>query len=224
MTEQPTDVSELIDAIDAVIARCKALGEQHAALIAEARASLAAAASEPVPYQLVDPTPARRTKRRYAHELYPHAGETETRPLDVEVPYLWARYVGFNILGTSWHEVEPRSAAGARVQEWRDAGRIAALADALQRGVTGDEAWAWADGLLTDDMEPAWERACAVLGDDVIRSIKPYPCGPEPAHHYHDGERNPRGWTPSILIRIPESVCPECTEPIEALTPEATPS
>ena len=27
----------------------------------------------------------RRTKRRYAHELYPHAEEGETRPLEVEV-------------------------------------------------------------------------------------------------------------------------------------------
>ena len=32
-----------------------------------------------------------RTKRRYAHELYPHAGEYEVRPLAVEVPYLYAQ-------------------------------------------------------------------------------------------------------------------------------------
>ena len=42
----------------------------------------------------------RRTKRRYAHELYPHADEFEVRKLAVEVPYLYARAIGFEIEGT----------------------------------------------------------------------------------------------------------------------------
>jgi hypothetical protein len=33
------------------------------------------------------PKPERRTKRRYAHELYPHGEEGGTRSLEVEVPY-----------------------------------------------------------------------------------------------------------------------------------------
>lgn len=53
----------------------------------------------------------RRTKRRYAHELYPHE-EGTIRPLEVEVPYLYARALGLEIGGTSWLTVEPRSIAG----------------------------------------------------------------------------------------------------------------
>ena len=39
----------------------------------------------------------RRTIRRYAHEMYPHAEEGETRALAVEVPYLYARAVGLDV-------------------------------------------------------------------------------------------------------------------------------
>ena len=37
--------------------------------------------------------PVRRTIRRYAHEIYPHGNEGETRDLAVEVPYLYARAI-----------------------------------------------------------------------------------------------------------------------------------
>ena len=52
----------------------------------------------------------RRTKRRYAHELYPHAAEGDIRPLDVEVPYRIARAVGFDVQGTGWlnDDVDPK--------------------------------------------------------------------------------------------------------------------
>lgn len=51
-------------------------------------------------------TPARRTKRRYAHELYPHAEEWETPLLEVEVPYPYARAIGFDVLETGWFDAE----------------------------------------------------------------------------------------------------------------------
>ena len=54
------------------------------------------------------------SKRRYAHELYPHAEDWQTRPLTVEVPYLYARAIGYSISGTSWSKVEPPSIGGPR--------------------------------------------------------------------------------------------------------------
>ena len=35
----------------------------------------------------------RRTKRRYAFELFPHADEGEVRPLSIDVPYLYGAVV-----------------------------------------------------------------------------------------------------------------------------------
>ena len=46
----------------------------------------------------------RRTIRRYAHEMYPHAEEGETRALAVEVPYLYAKAVGLDVWGTGWDD------------------------------------------------------------------------------------------------------------------------
>lgn len=163
-------------------------------------------------------TPMRRTKRRYAHELYPHAVEGETRPLAVEVPYRYARAVGLDVYGTSWGSVEPPSLAAARISKFSAAARIALLADALAQGLTGDEAWTWADQHDADGMESFYERAAqhGILTDQ----IKPYPCGPEPDHHFHDGDPMPPfGWRSSVLIETPESACDECTEPIDAATP-----
>ena len=157
----------------------------------------------------------RRTKRRYAHELYPHAGEYETRPLAVEVPYLYARMVGLDVFGTNWHEVPER--AGARVAEYVAAVRLALLADAIHQGLTGDEAWTWANERVTEDSEIAYERAFH-YGVATDR-IKPYPCGPEPADHYHSGEPNVRGWRPSTRAPVPESECPDCTEPAAEVAP-----
>lgn len=163
-----------------------------------------------------DTTTRRRTKRRYAHELYPHAAEWQTRPLSVEVPYLYARFVGYGLHGTGWSETDPgaRGAAG-RVMEYLAAARIALLADALAHGYTGDEAWAWADERVTDDMEVAYERACDVLTEEVVRSIKPYPCGPTPDNHDHYSAADARGWRHVIRVEGAEEDCPDCTEPTD---------
>jgi hypothetical protein len=153
-----------------------------------------------------------QTKRRYAHELYPHPGETEIRPLSVEVPYLIARANGYDIDGTSWAEVEPRSAAGERVEKYLYAAHVAFLADALLQGMSGQDAWAWAAQRLGGDSvgEWLWERA-EHYGVPVAQ-IKPYPCGPEPDHHDHYSNGS---WGYVTRIPVPESECAECTEPVE---------
>jgi hypothetical protein len=156
----------------------------------------------------------RRMKRRFAHELYPHPTGGETRPLSVEVPYLYARMVGLDVTDTGWSQVEPRTTAGDRITEYINTARIALLADALEQGKTGDEAWAWADQRVTDDMECAWERAHEVLGIEHLRgAIKPYPCGPEPQRHWHYGPPSASGTRLTTLIDGTESACDECTEP-----------
>ena len=155
-------------------------------------------------------TEARRTKRRYAHELYPHAEEGEIRSLVVDVPYWYSRMVGLELMGTNWSSVEPRSLGGARVQDFISAARIALLADALAQGITGDEAWAWATERVTDDMECAYDRA--VHYGVPLRAIKPYPCGGEPDRHDHLGNPDARGMQIVTRIDGPESDCDECTE------------
>ena len=158
-------------------------------------------------------TAQRRTKRRYAHELYPHAGEWEVRPLAVEVPYLYARMAGLSLFGTSWTQVEPRVAAGERTMQYIAAAEVALLADALAQGLTGDEAWRWAAERVTEDLEMAYERA-AHYGVPLDR-IKPYPCGPEPEHHDHLDEPDPRrGWRTVTRVEGRESDCPDCTEEV----------
>lgn len=167
--------------------------------------------------------PKMRTKRRYAHELYPHAEEGETRPLAVEMPYLYALFVGLSIQGTDWFELghkdrshEERVLSYERTMTFIRAKRTALLADALLQGMTGDEAWAWADERAWDESsEIAYERA-AHYGVP-IEDIKPYPILKERDSHDHRTERGPndRGW---FIKRIEgkESECPECCEPIEA--------
>ena len=155
------------------------------------------------------------TIRKYAHELYPHAEEGETRPLVVEVPYLYAQAIGLNVWGTGWSDVEPRQLMAARTQQLVYARREAFMADAMLQGLTGDEAWTWADRLGWDETgEWAYERATH-YGVPVDR-IKPYPCGPEPEHHHHmasTGDVTGHGRMTSIHCR--ESECPSCTEPTE---------
>lgn len=158
----------------------------------------------------------RRTIRRYAHELFPHGEEGETSDLAVEVPYLYARAIGFETWGTGWHESlaadrpqAEREIAGSRIHHLIDARRLAFLADALQ---AGQEAWEWADVRAMDEAaERAYERAIH-YGVPCDR-IQPYPCGPEPDHHDHmasTGDVTGHG----IVTRIdcPESECPTCTE------------
>ncbi|WP_230670975.1 hypothetical protein [Rathayibacter sp. Leaf248] len=161
--------------------------------------------------------PERRTKRRYAHELYPHAEEGQIRPLAEEVPYLYARAQGFEVEGTGWFDYKTPAASArsvARTSELILSRHVAFLADALAQGMAGDEAWAWAVGHAAEESgELVWERA-EVYGVDP-ELIKPYPCGPEPESHYHFDPARP-GTRYVVRAGMPESKCEQCTEPIEA--------
>lgn len=164
------------------------------------------------------PAPERRTKRRYAHELYPHAEEWETRPLEVEVPYRLARAVGFDVNGTSWYDAETpgeRERMADRTMQMINETRIALLTVALHKGMTGDEAWAWVDQNVHEEMEQLYD-SCKEYGVDVHR-IKPYPCGPERDQHDHLGDlhtRNGIEYFTVTRVQGKESECDECTEPI----------
>lgn len=168
-------------------------------------------------------TAGRRTIRRYAHELYPHAEEGEVRSLAVEVPCLYARAQGFEINGTSWHDMldvaqpdDTRRLAIARTGELLQNGQIALLADALLQGMAGQEAWEWAESRCAGDTigEWIWERGTS-YGVDIAR-IKPYACGPEPQTHWHmESTGNVLGQGVVTYIDCAESECPDCTEPIE---------
>lgn len=156
--------------------------------------------------------PKRRTKRRYAHELYPHADEWETRPLTVEVPYWYARFIGLNPQGTGWPTADGAE-KDQRIAELSNAARTALLADALHQGMTGDEAWTWADERLGDGLDAPWRRA--VKYGVTTGQIKPYPCGPALDYHEHLIP-SPLGEQWRQVVRVPgiEDDCPECTEPI----------
>lgn len=88
------------------------------------------------------PTPARRTIRRYAHELYPHADDFERRPLETEVPYLYARAHGIDIYGTGYAmcftDMDARREFQNRVMIMLHARAVALLADALYQGLAGE--------------------------------------------------------------------------------------
>ncbi len=160
----------------------------------------------------------RRTIRRYAHELFQHGDEGEVRDLAVEVPYLYARAIGMNVRGTGWFDRGWSGSAlklqvlRARSNELVQCRLIAFMADAMLQGLTGQEAWEWADSHARDETgELAYERA-RHYGVPCDR-IQPYPCGPEPDHHDHmasTGDVTGHG----IVTRIdcPESECPTCTE------------
>ncbi|QLQ11148.1 MAG: hypothetical protein HZY75_13195 [Nocardioidaceae bacterium] len=162
----------------------------------------------------------RRTIRRYAHELYPHPDEWEVRPLEVEVPYLYARMVGLDMWNTDWFDLgndpdkNTRRLAHDRTMLFIAAKEKALLADAIFQGITSGQAWEWAMSRAADEAsEIAYERAAYY--DVPIRQIKPYPILGERDHHYHDGERVGSGVV-QVLIKSKESECPVCTEPIEA--------
>lgn len=152
----------------------------------------------------------RRTKRRYAHELYPHGNEWEVRPLEVEIPYLYARAIGFDVQGTNWFKTD-KELTGARTAQLLDARHIALMADAMHQGLSGQTAWEWAETRMDESGEWIYERAVHYGLDPAL--IKPYPCGPEPDHHDHDSEPDQRGWTVVTRIQGKESECEECTEP-----------
>lgn len=155
-----------------------------------------------------------RTIRRYAHELYPEGEEGETRDLAVEVPYLLARTLGLNVWGTGFMDAGSGEHA-MRAAEFVITGRLALVADALLQGMSGQQAWEWADQRSGGDnlAEWAYERAVA-YGIDPHR-IKPYPCGPEPSTHYHKASTgNVLGEGTITSIGCPESECPDCTEAV----------
>lgn len=153
----------------------------------------------------------RRTKRRYAHELYPHGEEFETRPLEVEVPYLYARAIGMEVTSTGWFGAISKE-TGDRTMHLLNARQIALMADAILQGLTGQEAWAWAERRMDESGELVYERAMHYGVDTEL--IKPYACGPKPDHHDHYGPKDARGWC--VVTRAPgaEDDCPDCTEPI----------
>jgi cytochrome c5 len=168
-----------------------------------------------------------QTKRRYAHELYPHPDEGEIRPLAVEVPYLYARALGFRVDGTSWFEPfrdtttgevnrEVAQRSGDRTNLMIYARQRALLADALLQGLSGEEAWAWAEEHDDVEGEWVWERAVHYGVDPD--AIRPYPCGPEPDHHDHWTPRDANGVRTLIGHRVvgKESDCANCCVPLVA--------
>lgn len=162
----------------------------------------------------------RRTKRRYAHELYPHAEEGQTRPLAVEVPYLYARAIGFETWGTGWfaHRNDDQQGireSGSRIERLVDARRIAFLADAMLQGLVGDEAWAWAD-MRSQEPDGEWVGERSTHYGVPFNDIKPYPCGPEPEEHFHYGEPDANGYRSMKRAPGKESECEDCTEPMHA--------
>lgn len=169
---------------------------------------------------------ARRTKRRYAHELYPHPGEYEVRPLAVDVPYLYARAIGLEVWGTSWFDLgrtdegrtpEGHAQAIDRTLQLVAARELAFVADALLQGMTGDEAWEWAQVRHHEESGEIVADRAKHYGVDWD-AIKPYPCGPEPGHHSHYSAPDAAGWKQVTRIDIPESECDDCTEPVDPTT------
>lgn len=161
----------------------------------------------------------RRTKRRYAHELYPHPDEWEVQPLEVAVPYLYARAIGLDVHGSGWMESKTKEdyrAAGDRTSLMIAARSAALHADALLQGLAGTEAWQWAEERASDETgEWIGERA-RHYGIDW-NAIKPYLCGEEPNHHDHHDDPDAHGWRIVRRVDGKESECLGCTEPVEAV-------
>lgn len=160
-----------------------------------------------------------QTKRRYAHELYPHAeDEYAVRPLSVEVPYLYARAIGFEVRGTGWFDLPIATPQGAQLSSGRTLYLLAmreraVLADAIHQGLTGDEAWEWAKGRYDEAGEWIYERAIHYGVKPEL--IKPYPCGDVPDQHDHmssTGDITGQGIVTRINCR--EDECPACCEPV----------
>lgn len=159
-----------------------------------------------------------KTKRKYAHELYPHADEDEVRSLEIEVPYLYAQAIGHAVFGTGWFDAPWRNnqwaslATVGRTMRLIDLRQQALLADALLQDLVGQEAWEWAASRCDEGGEWVYERA--VHYGVPIDQIKSYPCGPEPDHHQHLGDLIPQvGCRESIRVQGKESECADCCEP-----------
>lgn len=172
-----------------------------------------------------------KTKRKYAHELYPHnPSEHDVRPLNVEVTYLYAQAIGLNVWGTGWFDAFPGGhdkgtteyTVAAQMTAYRTLlllghRRDALLADALHQGFTGQEAWTWAESRM--DEEGSWIYERAVHHGVDVEAIRPYPCGPEPDHHDHYGEKDSNGFRGVKRAEGPESECVDCCEPIDPREP-----
>jgi hypothetical protein len=154
-------------------------------------------------------TKKRRTKRRFGYELFPHAEQDEVRPLAVEVPYLYARAMAWQVLETGFAKAN-RELVAQRYELMCLARQQALFADAVLQGMRGDEAWRWALKHLDDAGEWVWERAEHYGVNPSM--IKPYPCGPEPGSHMC-GAGQPSGWR--ISVDGKESECEQCTEEAE---------
>lgn len=160
-----------------------------------------------------------RTKRKYAHELYPHPGEYEVRPLEVEVPYLYAMAVGMGVFETDWFDLwneDDATKATQRLTVERTKYLIqcrqrALLADALLQGMGGQEAWEWAESRYDESGEIIYDRATHY--GVPVEQIKPYPVVAEPDHHNHYDEPDVRGWRTVHRVEGKESECPGCCEP-----------
>ena len=160
-----------------------------------------------------------QTKRKFAHEFYPHPEEGQTRPLAVEVPYLYARAIGMEVHGTDWHDLfdsddkaQQRLAVG-RTNHMIAARRLALIADALLQGLSGDEAWEWADQRGWDE-SGEWVTERAAHYGVPFNDIKPYPIVAEASTHTHWTDPDAKGWRTFIeTVPCPESECPDCCEP-----------
>lgn len=150
----------------------------------------------------------RTTKRKYAHELYPHAEQDEARPLSVEVPHLYALAIGWEVLDTGWAKAD-RELVSQRFHLLCMARERALLADAMFQGLSGDKAWRWVHEHLDESGELVWDRAVANGVDP--NKIKPYPCGPDPTDHMC-GHGLPEGCRRGAPGR--EDECPYCSEEI----------
>ena len=160
----------------------------------------------------------RRTKRRYAYELHPGPSEFEVRPLEVDVPYLYARAAGLDVEGTGWFTLRGK-AAGDRIGTLVAARQAAFTADAFLQGMTGQSAWQWAQE-RTNEESGDWVYERAEHYGVPIDQIKPYPCGDDPDNHEHYGDPDKHGLQSVHRIPGTEADCLDCTEPIEQTTPK----
>lgn len=163
-------------------------------------------------------TTKRRTIRRYAHDLYPHVEEGETRPLETEVKYLYAQWHGHNTWGTDWFEVgkseDPakKTLSFERISYWSRIQQLALAADALLQGLTGQAAWDWIVAHRDVEGEVTYDRAMKYLSDAELEQIRPYPVlAPiDPHDHVHPVTRI------VTYVAGTEDDCPDCTEEIPA--------
>lgn len=162
---------------------------------------------------------ARRTKRRYAYELYPHREDSESRSLAVDVPYQIANAIGMSSGTREWHELidqggDAAQAAVNRTVQFLEACHVALLAVALHEGLSGQQAWDEATRWAGDEAgEMLWDAAQQY--GVPLNDIKPYPIRGEASTHEHWSQETASGWREAIDLRVsgPESECDECTEP-----------